>query len=188
MSFLFVSNTHEYDANGKPKHPYLGKLYIVLIPTSELSNLNPNFILNLYATNKINISTHYSKDILSEREVTFHGSIPGKFVKLTLPIRVPSFNKDWHAWHEQKYGLTERKFKNRKNKILATDGDKEKQFEIVTALENEIAQFMDQKLLESVRTTLQIQNSQRVWKNIHEFTENIFTVEKAKQARAALNQ
>ncbi|MFH1643818.1 MAG: hypothetical protein ABIA74_01455, partial [bacterium] len=109
-----------YDENGKAKHPYLGKIYIILIDSSKIKELDPYFVVYGHANKKIKIFTHFSNNILSEREVSFAGFIPGECVVFEQIIRVPStITGEYKTYYESKYGLSKRSFSLMKNKIEA---------------------------------------------------------------------
>ena len=109
----------EYDTNGKPKHPYLGKLFIIMADESKIRELDPYFVVWAHANNLITISEHYSKNVIVEREVSFPGLIPGECVVFSTAIRVPSFAGLYKSWHERKYGISKRIFNARK-KVFTT--------------------------------------------------------------------
>jgi len=108
-----------YDDQGKPRHPYLGKLFVFLIDEKKVDKLDPYFVVHAHANNEITIYSHFRNDVLSEREVSFPGFIPGEFVVFSIPVRVPSFKGEYEPWYEQKYGITKRIFNARK-RILTT--------------------------------------------------------------------
>lgn len=107
----------EYDDKGKPKHPYLGKLFVMLVQKDKLEELDPYFVVQGHAADDITISTHFSKNILAEREVSFPGFVPGECTVLSVPIRVPSFVGDYKTWYQEKFGLTRRVYNVRKRMI-----------------------------------------------------------------------
>ena len=100
----------EYDGRGKPRHPYLGKLYIMLVDEARTRELEPYFVVWAHANAYIKISEHYSKNVLVEREVSFPGLIPGECVVLSTPVRVPSFAGEYKTWYADKYGISKRVF------------------------------------------------------------------------------
>jgi hypothetical protein len=108
----------EYDDTGKPKHPYLGNLYVIMVNIDDLEQLNPYFVVHGHANNFITICTHFSRNILEEREVSFPGLIPGKYVVFSVPVRVPSFAGEYKAWYQDKYGISKRVFENKKKAIV----------------------------------------------------------------------
>jgi len=107
----------EYDAEGKPKHPYLGKVTVILADEDEIDDHLPYFVVHGHANDAITISSHYSKNILEEREVSFPGFVPADAVVVSLPVRVPSFKGEYKPYYQQKYGLSKRMYTIRK-KIL----------------------------------------------------------------------
>lgn len=175
----------EYDSTGRPKHPYLGKIISILIPFDALRELNPAFLLNLYAEGSIWVSTHFSNNILSEREITFPGYIPGQYVLLDLPVRVPSFHKEWRGWHSDKYGLTQKKFKDFKDKILATKGQISQQEEIVKKLREFIYPRLAQKLQNKISTFLESSHAHLSWKGLCGLSKTPLSLEDVKEEREA---
>lgn len=111
-----------YSKNGKPKHPYLGQLSVVLIPKKKLLELAPYFVVYGHAHDDITVKTHFRNNILEEREVSFPGYIPGQYVLLSLPIRVPNLERPYGDWYKEKYGISKRSYRARK-KILADPGE-----------------------------------------------------------------
>lgn len=108
----------EYDEFGEPKHSYLGEIYIVMIPIDEIEEIDPYFVVSSHARNKINISNHFSNNILSEREITIPGFIYGRYVVYSKAVRVPSFSwEEYQSYYEAKYGITQRSFKIQQTKL-----------------------------------------------------------------------
>jgi len=107
-----------YREDGKPKHPYLGKVCVLLVDVSELSKLSPYFVVYAHANGRVKISTHFSNNILSEREVCFPGFVPGRCVLYEKVVRLPSFVGSYKAYYKEKYGITERSFKIIQGKLL----------------------------------------------------------------------
>ena len=153
----------EYNSNGKPKHPYLGKIYIILVDTSEVQDLDPYFVVHGHANNFIKISTHFSNDILSEREVSFPGFIPGKYVVFQTAVRVPSFLGEYKQYYLEKYGISERSFKVRKGKIKK--GEKTLKTTVKDLIEK-IIQYTSQKLEKHVKKQCLIKNINIVYKDL----------------------
>jgi hypothetical protein len=123
----------EYDAAGKPKHPYLGNLYVIMVNIDDLEQLKPYFVVHGHANNFITICTHFSRNILEEREVSFPGCIPGGYVVFSVPVRVPSFAGEYKSWYQNKYGISKRVFENKKRAITtgkAKKGDTRGQEEV----------------------------------------------------------
>jgi hypothetical protein len=101
----------EYDKNGKPKHPYLGKVYVMLVADGDVEKLGGYFVVHAHKNKRIKVSCHFSNNILSEREVSFPGFIPGNCVVFEKPVRLPSFSGEYKKYYAQKYGITKRSFK-----------------------------------------------------------------------------
>jgi len=166
VKFLGAGVKHldpEYDGQGKPKHPYLGKLYVILIDEQRIGELSPYFVVWGHANNLIKVSDHFRKNVLVEREVSFPGFIPGECVVLSIPLRVPSFTGDYKPWYQDKYGLTSRVFNNKKKMIAGIaikKGDKRTADELKTAgvqdlLEKYIVPHLAEKLFSHVRDECQ---------------------------------
>lgn len=175
----------EYDSTGRPKHPYLGKIISILVPFDALKELNPAFLLNLYAEGSIWVSTHFSNNILSEREITFPGYIPGQYVLLDLAARVPSFHKEWKTWHFDKYGLRQSKFKDFKEKILATKGQINQQEEIVKKIREFIYPRLAEKLQDKISTFLESNHAHLSWKGLYGLCKTPLSLESVKEEREA---
>lgn len=111
--------TPEYDERGKPKHPYLGKLFVILVPVAQLDELDPYFVVQGHAAGDITVSTFSANNILTEREVSFPGFVPGESVVLSASIRVPSFEGDYKPWYQEKYGISKRAYNARKKIITS---------------------------------------------------------------------
>lgn len=107
----------KYDESGKPKHPYLGKIFVILVEAAESEKkLDPYFVIYGYANRHIKVNNRPSKNILAEREVSFSGFIPGKCVVFSKNIRVPSLEK-YKKYYEEKYGISEKSFETHKKNI-----------------------------------------------------------------------
>ncbi len=113
----------EYDLSGVPKHPYLGKLFVILVSEDQLDELDPYFVVYGHANDDIAISNHFRKNVLSEREVSMPGLIPGNSVVLSIPLKVPSFAGDYKPHYEEKFGISKRSYSIRKGMII--EGNKE---------------------------------------------------------------
>jgi len=108
----------QYDATGKPRHPYLGNLFVIMVNIDDLVQLDPYYVVYGHANNVIKICTGYSRNILEEREVSFPGLVPGRYVVFSVPVRVPSFVGEYKSWYQNKYGISKRVFENKKKAII----------------------------------------------------------------------
>lgn len=113
----------DYDQSGKPKHPYLGKLFAILISEAQIAEFDPYFVVYGHANDYVTISSHFSKNVLSEREVSFAGLIPGDCVALSIPLRVPSFKGEYKSWYEEKFGISKSSYLRRQK--LIKDGNQD---------------------------------------------------------------
>lgn len=107
-----------YDAQGKPRHPYLGKLFVFLVDERKVKELDPYFVVQAHANYEITINDYFRKDVLSEREVSIPGFIPGECVVFSIPVRVPSFKGEYKSWYHEKYGISNRIFNARRDILL----------------------------------------------------------------------
>lgn len=115
----------EYDATGKPKHPYLGNLFVIIVNVDDIAQLDSYFVVHGHANNFITICTHFSRNILEEREVSFPGFIPGRYVVFSVPVRVPSFAGEYKSWYQDKYGISKRVFESKKRAIITGKAKKD---------------------------------------------------------------
>ncbi len=106
----------EYDGDGKAKHPYLGKIYMILIDVSCIKDQDSFFVISKHANYKVDIKDRY----LHDREVTFTGFIPGKYIVYDQVVRVPSkITGEYKEYYKSKYGLSTISFTLVKDKIEA---------------------------------------------------------------------
>jgi hypothetical protein len=103
-----------YDENGRPHRPYLGALYVILISREIFNDLDKFSYLNEHIKNEYIKYEYEKKQIKSidshkfqDHEIAFLNVIPGEFVYMVLPIRVPNFSKPYkEAYHRPKYGFS----------------------------------------------------------------------------------
>lgn len=112
-----------FDEKGKPRNPYLGKIYVMLVPLYKTRE--DKVFRMMEASAKDQMKVNYR--IKFEREAAFPGLIPGKYVVYERIVRVPNFKHEWSEKHARKYGLTKKIYSNTKKNILATKGDRTKQ-------------------------------------------------------------
>ncbi|MFA5075141.1 MAG: hypothetical protein WC436_03500 [Candidatus Babeliales bacterium] len=176
----------EYDQNGKPRHPYLGKIYIILVNINDIENLDPYFVVYAHANNLIKVYTHYSNDILAEREVSFPSFIPGKYVVFEKAVRVPNFIGEYKNYYLKKYGVTRRKFENTKQKLSASKEQRDK------AIKNRIKtiiEFEASKLERAVIEKLKKNNIKIVYKGLDgNLAETLSSMTTAKAMNTILSQ
>lgn len=107
-----ITLTPDYDVNGKPRHPYLGRIFGIILKDENMESTHIYGVVPNHNEGNIKIKTHYSNNILSEREVSVVGSIPGESVVFSQLARVPSFNHEYREYYGRKYGLSKRRFDN----------------------------------------------------------------------------
>ncbi|MHB9147670.1 MAG: hypothetical protein ACYC2U_04530, partial [Candidatus Amoebophilus sp.] len=107
----------DYDMYGKPKYPYLGKVYVAFLTLEDFLKINPYTVLQHHASGKIKISTPHWNNILKENEITISGYLPKDKVIETKSIRCPIFNQEsYPKYYEHEHGLDEKKWKLFKSK------------------------------------------------------------------------
>jgi len=145
IKYISVDGTEvidpKYDESGKPKHPYLGKIYVLVVNTSEIEELDPCFVVYEY-TNNPDSRFGYLK--VYDREVAFPGFVPGRNVAFSKTLRVPSFSGEYKSYYEQKYGINEYKFKYIKEQLARNN------VECVKSLIDDISKFTTKKLREHI--------------------------------------
>lgn len=103
---------------GKPKHPYLGKIYVIFSDVQSIKSKGVLYSKQLHAKEEVNIKYR----ILFEEEATYLTDIPGAYVIHEVKARVPSL-EEYKIFFKDKYGLTENKFNKFKQNILNTKND-----------------------------------------------------------------
>jgi TPR repeat protein len=137
----------DYDTYGKPKHPYLGKVYMALLSLEDFYKLNPYKVVQSQATGEVKITTHFQNNILKENEVTISGYLPQGKVVIAQNIRCPRFDQqNYPENYHQKYGLSERQWNNRKEKF--TNQPTVKRKGTFKELCDDIARHQDKLLLD----------------------------------------
>lgn len=89
-----VKLSPNYDKEGKPKNKYLGKLYTAILSPADIWKLNPTFVVDKHAKNKVKISTHPTNNILTENEISFSGYVPTGLIKSSAVITVDDLPKE----------------------------------------------------------------------------------------------
>lgn len=102
----------EYDNEGQPKNKVLGGIYGVLLTDTLAKKAQPYNVVAHHNKKIIKVSTHFRNNILSEKEVSLAGAVPGKFVTCFIPFEVPNFKYPYNADDKTNYGLTKRRFEN----------------------------------------------------------------------------
>ena len=151
----------KYDASGKPRHPYLGKLFAILVSSDQIGELAPYFVVHGHANDDITVSDHFRKNVLSEREVSMPGLIPGDCVVFSVPLRVPSFQGEYKPWYEEKFGITRRSYLARQKLLAAGNNDT-----IKTLLMDVILPHMARKMKEHIAKECAAKNIRLVYKQL----------------------
>lgn len=101
-----------YDDTGRPRNAFLGVLHGIVLDKGMAKETLPFSVPAHHAAGHIRVSTHYTCNILTEQEVSLVGRVPPNAVVLQYPITVPSFAGDYDGDYRERYGLTQRRFKN----------------------------------------------------------------------------
>lgn len=108
----------DYDLQGRPHHPILGKLFGIVLDAAAVEELMPLNVKLAHDSGALKLYTHYSNDILSEREISIAGYVPAECVVFEMPLQVPSFHRaTMPTYYSQKYGLTGCRYKNFRSKF-----------------------------------------------------------------------
>ena len=146
-----------YDASGKPKHPYLGKIYVALLTLDNYLDINPYVVLQQHTLGKIKIKNIPSKNILEENEVSFSGYFPENAVIRTIDIRCPRFDQKTYpsSYYDNKHGITEETWKRRKKKLNKRESIDESVYDsIVEHQANLLDKFTKQEANDSGKTLI----------------------------------
>lgn len=112
----------EYSADGRPKHPYLGLVYISLHPHPEVNNTSVH-VPTLFSQHKITTrcsspAGHAYSGYVRARERAFLGYTPREEVRWFSVIRVPNFTKEnCPAYFKKKYGIDNSQYTKFKNDL-----------------------------------------------------------------------
>jgi hypothetical protein len=173
----------EYDKYGKPKHPYLGKLFVILMPQERVADLDPFFVVASHANGDITIPSYPSKNLLAEREVTFPGLIPGDCVVCSVNVRVPSFKGEYKDYYNKKYGLTSQIYSRRKKRFTKPGRFQFESNECAkTLLKDVIIPHVANQLLTHVNELCHSSATSIVYKDLSPsgFSESLPTLQEAK--------
>ena len=108
-----------FDKDGKPKNPYLGKIYIMLFPLKKTREDKIFRVVEAAANGEMPVNHRIKHEI----EAAVPGMIGGKYVIYEQVVRVPNFKHQWDPKHERKYGLRKRVYNSIKKGITDTKGD-----------------------------------------------------------------
>lgn len=143
--------TPNYDKNGNPDHPYIGKIYVILIPIDEIDRLDPYFVVYSHVCQDIKIRDDYRNNILSEREVALPGFVPGRYVIGCQNVRVPSFAwEKMPKFYNEKYNIENKQYKNRQTRHENKTGNLESIIErnLIPYLSEEYQKYIQEQLKE----------------------------------------
>ncbi|HCI48570.1 MAG: hypothetical protein A2621_04240 [Alphaproteobacteria bacterium RIFCSPHIGHO2_01_FULL_41_14] len=118
-----------YDAEGHRQHTHLGYLQGIFLTDTIAKKTMPYDVVAHHKEKNIKISTHFSNNILSEKEVSFVGKMLGQAVVITLPLEIPDLYGDYPGEYRTQFGLTKKKYDN----IRAIVTDKNTSVEIKQA-------------------------------------------------------
>lgn len=165
----------------KPMHPYLGKVCLILVSLSKLPELDPSFVLSMHAAFDITVSTHFSNNILPEREVSFPGFIEREYVKCEMQVRVPNF-QFYKPYYQRKYGLSKHIFDSFKEKISGTLHCSEERDAVLSKLYDHLSNHYSKKLERASHFFSKAMGAVLVYKGLdHSFKFEPALVEEAKR-------
>jgi hypothetical protein len=182
----------EYDALGKPKHPYLGKVFVILVNKDHLEDMGSYFVVHGHANDDITVFTHWANDILVEREVSIPGLIEGEYVVLSAPIRVPSFEGEYQQWYQEKFGISQRLYNLRKKKLTTGVYDKQDskyEGDLKTLLGKYVLPHAAEKLKQHIKDTCDERGIRLVYKQLDgTFGQSLPSIVNAKEYKQRIKQ
>lgn len=135
----------EYDSQGRPKHPVLGKLFGVVLDEAAVEELKPLNVAKAHYSDYLSLNNHFRNDILSEREISIAGYVPGENVVFEMPLQVPSFHYDTCPnYYQTKYGLSNARYNNYRKVFRSAQTTGEVRAAKTTKLINEIIEATHQ--------------------------------------------
>jgi hypothetical protein len=146
-----------YDNAGEPENQHLGKLYVAVLSPADLWKLNPTFVVDKHAQNKLEVSTHHGNNILSENEVSFFGYLPKGLVKFSKIIEAPSFVKHSKLFaklsSDEQFGIPVAKYEDWRIEIVNDRNAKKVEKGIVSHLvESYLTELLEEKATDFVHT------------------------------------
>ena len=129
-----------YDKKGGLERMHAGKLHIFLFKASELID-QPN-------VHRVTLSTYEGKlpvdhYVAPEVELTFIGKVDGAHAVYELPLRFPSFNKNYKTVYEVKYGLDQDTYELFRSKICETQLFSEERKDVVRLLKEWLCAYYE---------------------------------------------
>lgn len=94
-----------FHQNGKPRHPYSGKVFVFMFTPKDLLQLKPFHVMDEHKKGNLNISSR----IIGEGEVDFLGAIPQGYGFHEEVLQIPSFERYSNDYFNR-YGISEGKF------------------------------------------------------------------------------
>ncbi len=101
-----------YDENGHRQHTHVGYLQGIFLTNDIAKQTLPYDVVAHHGAGHIKISTHFSNNILSEKEVSVVGKMGGSAVVIKLPLEIPDLSGPYPGEYREKFGLTKRKYDN----------------------------------------------------------------------------
>ena len=109
--------------DGSPKNAELGKFSVIVLDEAAIEELEPCNVPLAHSKGNLKIYSHYANNILAENEVSIPGYVPEECICAEMTVRVPNFDCEYSEdIHKNVYGLTELRFKNRKEALNSEDG------------------------------------------------------------------
>lgn len=129
-----------YDDQGHRQHTYIGYLQGIFMTDALAKQSMPYNVVAHHHAGHVTISSHYSNNILSEQEVSFVGTIPGKAVVITSPLKIPDLSGPYPGEYREEFGLTKRKYDNIRGVVTDQQTSAEHKNERIRRMLNEIIQ------------------------------------------------
>lgn len=127
-----------YDAQGHRQYAYAGYLQGILLNDNTARLTLPYDVVAHHNKGHITVSTHFSNNILTEKEVSFVGKMLGSAVTFTMPVELPDLSGPYPGEYRNKFGLTKRKYDNIRGIVTDPQTSSDKKKDRVTRMLKEI--------------------------------------------------
>ncbi len=104
-----------YSSSGRPRHPYLGRVYVLLHKPQDFMTSGAEHLPHLNVQKKINLNHRY----LNACETVFVGCISEDSIVAQVSARMPNFKHPYRDFISQKYGLSKKQYVDLKNDLSA---------------------------------------------------------------------
>lgn len=149
-----------YSAEGKPKHPYSGKVYTSIHPVTDYNQNGPTQLVPLQNEHRINIS----KMIIPERETQFDGMMVADRVAAQRKAKFPNFDRDYKEVNAQKYGMGREVFQAFSNAFESTTPGSDKRTYVESLLSSYLSRYADVRSVEQAQELAQQRGARLVYR------------------------